>query len=458
MAYGTPADPVGGTVITVAYAVANLLDPIRWLRLMTGNADPPGSSYVVVSESTTGTTWRKVPMDAIVTLTMVDSTTPSSDSGSIETLLNGLANQLRNAKGTVSWRTSQAISLASLDADKADLAGDTFTGAVSGTSFAASGNVTAGGVVNASGSMSVGTNLTVSGNGAISGTLGVTGAATVGSITGGSTSTGNLSVATLATGAGGIAAGAISASSLTVSGGASITSALSAGSYGGGTTAAGTPSFKGLNVGADGAVIGAGGITTTGPMNPANYAGGSTSTGTPSVKGLLVGSDGIASTGTITIGGSEVYHPSNPPPLGSGAAVPSGLVAMFRTAAAIASGWSRETDLDGRIPVGAGTTFSTTFTEATNYGSSWSHAHTDGGVHNHSGSSLGVSGVTGAAQGGTAYDEDDTGNGFNTRDASHTHDQGTLDVSGNTANNSTTATSSDAWVIPSRAYVFAIKT
>jgi hypothetical protein len=65
MAYGTPADPVGGTVITVAYAVTNLLDPIRWLRILTGNADPPGSSYVVVSTSTTGTSWQKVPSDAI---------------------------------------------------------------------------------------------------------------------------------------------------------------------------------------------------------------------------------------------------------------------------------------------------------------------------------------------------------------------------------------------------------
>jgi hypothetical protein len=65
VAYGTPTDPVGGTVITVAYAVANILDPLRWLRLMTGNADPPGSAYVVVSDSATGTTWRKVPADAL---------------------------------------------------------------------------------------------------------------------------------------------------------------------------------------------------------------------------------------------------------------------------------------------------------------------------------------------------------------------------------------------------------
>lgn len=65
MAYGTPTDPVPGTVITVAYAASNILDPIRWLRLLTGNADPPGSNYVVVSTSTSGTSWMKVPADAL---------------------------------------------------------------------------------------------------------------------------------------------------------------------------------------------------------------------------------------------------------------------------------------------------------------------------------------------------------------------------------------------------------
>jgi len=60
MAYGTPTDPVGGTVITVAYAVANFLDPIRALRAFTGGADPPGSGYVVTSDSTSATTWKTV--------------------------------------------------------------------------------------------------------------------------------------------------------------------------------------------------------------------------------------------------------------------------------------------------------------------------------------------------------------------------------------------------------------
>lgn len=60
MAYGTPADPVAGTVITVAYAVANFLDPIRALRAFTGGADPPGTGYVVSSDSTLATSWKTI--------------------------------------------------------------------------------------------------------------------------------------------------------------------------------------------------------------------------------------------------------------------------------------------------------------------------------------------------------------------------------------------------------------
>lgn len=51
--------------------------------------------------------------------------------------------------------------------------------------------------------------------------------------------------------------------------------------------------------------------------------------------------------------------------------VPSGLIAAFATAAAIPSGWSRYTAADGRLLVGAGTTFSVTYTENTNRGSNW---------------------------------------------------------------------------------------
>lgn len=65
MPWTPPSDPVTSTVITVAYAVANLLTQIRWLRGMTGNADPPGTSYVVVADTTSTTSWRKVPADAL---------------------------------------------------------------------------------------------------------------------------------------------------------------------------------------------------------------------------------------------------------------------------------------------------------------------------------------------------------------------------------------------------------
>lgn len=59
-AYGTPTDPVSTTVITVAFAVANFLDPIRALRAFTGGSDPPGSGYVVTSDSTSATSWKTI--------------------------------------------------------------------------------------------------------------------------------------------------------------------------------------------------------------------------------------------------------------------------------------------------------------------------------------------------------------------------------------------------------------
>lgn len=55
--------------------------------------------------------------------------------------------------------------------------------------------------------------------------------------------------------------------------------------------------------------------------------------------------------------------------------VPSALGAWVRTAAEIPSGWARETNLDGRFAVGAGTSYGVTFVEETNYGSTWTHAH-----------------------------------------------------------------------------------
>lgn len=94
-AYGTPTDPVGATIITVAYAIANLLNPIRALRAFTGNADPPGSGYVVTSDSTSATTWKT----GITAIAGVLGYTPVSKigdsmSGAL-TLANNIAYQVR---------------------------------------------------------------------------------------------------------------------------------------------------------------------------------------------------------------------------------------------------------------------------------------------------------------------------------------------------------------------------
>ena len=65
MSWTTPTNPVAGTVITVAYAVANFVNNLIWLRALTGSADPPGSNYTIRSTSTSATDWSKVTTDMI---------------------------------------------------------------------------------------------------------------------------------------------------------------------------------------------------------------------------------------------------------------------------------------------------------------------------------------------------------------------------------------------------------
>lgn len=256
MAYGTVVDPVGGTVITVSYAVTNILDPIRWLRLLTGNADPPGSNYVVVSTGPSGTSWQKIPADALA-------------SGAAAGNLGFMP--LRNST-------------------------DTFTG-----------DLTVTGTLHPSG-VAVGSNgITVTGAGVTA-----TGGANFGNYGGGSTSAGTASFLGVVIGANGLVAGAGGISSAGPIAGTTGTfsDALSPASYAGGTTSAGTPQFKGLVVGADGASIGTGGVTTTGPSNPAYYAGGSTSNGVPSFLGANIGTSGVAVAGQIA---SSISDGATPP-------------------------------------------------------------------------------------------------------------------------------------------------
>lgn len=280
MAYGTPTDPVAGTVITVAYAVANILDPIRWLRQMTGNADPPGSNYVVVSSSTTATAWSKVPDDA-----------------------------LANAK--------------------VNKAGDTMSG-----NLAVTGTVTASGNV-------------------------------------------------ISTGGGGVFPGGV-------------------------TSASGSGTFAG-NVS---------GNTLTSTI----------ATGTAPLT--------VTSTTVVTNLNADTVDGSHASAFALAAAgVPSGLIAMVTNAAAIPSGWSRESGLNGRVPVGDD--LGVTYTAENNYGSA---------THTHSASALGVSGSTG---GPSATDGLGNGGGTTTPTAGHTHNQGSLDVTG--------TTDATANLPLARAYVFVKK-
>jgi hypothetical protein len=107
---------------------------------------------------------------------------------------------------------------------------------------------------------------------------------------------------------------------------------------------------------------------------------------------------------------------------------PSGLGGWFRTAAEIPVGWARETAGDGRFFVGAGSTFSVTFTEATSPGSSWSHQHA-------------VAASLGSASPSTTEANFSPG-GATAAHGTHGHSYGA-------------STSDTAWTIPSRGYVAA---
>lgn len=107
MAYGTPNDPVAGTVITVAYAVANFLEPIRALRAFSGGADPPGTGYVVTSDSTSATTWKTM-LAAIISAVGGTPVKTSGDTmtGNLTFTGNGIGVQLGGSSGANRGRLS----------------------------------------------------------------------------------------------------------------------------------------------------------------------------------------------------------------------------------------------------------------------------------------------------------------------------------------------------------------
>lgn len=118
-----------------------------------------------------------------------------------------------------------------------------------------------------------------------------------------------------------------------------------------------------------------------------------------------------------------------------------GIIFAVRTAAEIPSGWTRETNLNGRLPIGAGTSFSVTFDEGNDYGSSWAHSH---GLASHThGISMGTN-----AGSGTQLANFSPGGGQTAASSSHGHSlSGTLAAASGTSGDT-------SWIPPSRAYVY----
>jgi microcystin-dependent protein len=244
-----------------------------------------------------------------------------------------------------------------------------------------------------------------------------------------------------------------------VSGSGPITTAgtITGGGFTGGSTSTGTVQASGVAVGSNGInVVSNGPITTGGQISGGSYTGGSAAAGVPAVLGLTVGTQGIATAGTIQIAGQEVYWSGNPPPASSGGQ----LVGEIREYAAAslttanAAGWllcdgstvSRTTHAALFLAIGVAygsgdgsTTFTLPdFRDRAPFGASGTKTVGSSGgsatiniEHAHSGSSLSITGNTGAP---SATDGLGNGGGTSTPTTTHTHGAGTLDVAGDTAN------------------------
>jgi hypothetical protein len=118
--------------------------------------------------------------------------------------------------------------------------------------------------------------------------------------------------------------------------------------------------------------------------------------------------------------------------------------AFFWSAGFIPAGtWARNTSADGRIIVGAGTTFSVTFNENAQSGGSWSHDHV-GDDHTHT--------MTGSTSASTATSVGAAAGGLNVDPLGHTHP-----LTATAATNHAT-TGAYAWAYPVYSLVMAYKT
>jgi hypothetical protein len=153
-------------------------------------------------------------------------------------------------------------------------------------------------------------------------------------------------------------------------------------------------------------------------------------TGAQIADGAITGS--VIGAGQVTsakVAADAVTFAKLAPSVIGGTAV-VGMSAWVRTAAEIPVGWPRETTLDGRVPVGAGTEYGVTYVENTPYGSSWYHSHP-------------ISDATGTPDSLTTNLKG-AGGGWPVSHPSHTHT-----LTGSSGN--------DAWSIPMRVVVFVRK-
>lgn len=473
MAYGTPTNPVAGTVITVAYAVANLLTQIRWLRQMLGNADPPGSSYVPVSSSTTAVSWSRIPTDALAAGAALGNIAAGTVTNAY--LGNSSVDSRVLAPGAVLTSIgSQAIGNGSLATDSVDsrvLAASAVTNDTIATDAVTTAKIQSVAVTLAKMAADSVANANII-DGTIQGIKLAAGAA--------ATNLGfppvNSDSPLFSTFTQAIANGQ--------SGFFEINSSQTDGPvpaqtfYLLQTCETNQPTNyvwqMAVNIndqnalyhriviaGAPGAWVRmwTAGNDGTGSGLDAGTLAGRTATATPSAGSIPVADASGRLDSWITGGGG-----------GSGAAIPTGLGGWVPIASAIPTGWARYANANGRVLVGGGASSvgGITFTETGTgqEGTSWSHGHTDAGHahtttgHTHGSANLSVSGSTG----GPSSTGTGGGVGATFGDGSHTHNQGTLDVAGATDSATVSVANGAAsigavlWAYPTQSIVLITKT
>lgn len=415
--------PVAGTVITVAREVAMNNDPLAWLRLLTGNADPPGPHYVVVATGSAATAWAKVSADELG---------PGAAVGNLGYApVNRAGDQMNGAL---------AIANAAGSPD-----GTLYFGPRGGTTYMGKSGARlyiAGAVVEIQNALAV----TGGGLSVTNGNVNVTGDAVI------------------------ARAAPASNQGVVVLGGHVL-------------QWDGTRLLIDGHVlwhdGNDGSGSGLDADFLRG-MAPGNAPGNIPMNNSAVNEGLIArraeNVAGLTPTPTPTPNSIPIANASGLLDAWvTPAALPAGFGSWAPTAAEIPAGFARYTAANGRLLAQAGSAVSgVTFGEGANGGTAWTHTHTDSGhshantAHTHGASALGVAGHTGAPNPMTASVNVTSGAGGEVYVGNHSHDAtadgGTMDVNGATDGqtvpiaNGVAVISAPLWDFPTHGIVLCRKT